>query len=71
LGLSSGIALSIATTVPRAVVSVRRSLVISGSSQDGFPLKKFNTITKDLVLFLSWLRWSAYESLLAIALAFG
>jgi len=46
--LTPGIALSIATTAPRAVVSVRRSLVVSGSSQDGFPLKKINTIKKAL-----------------------
>ncbi|MDP6658111.1 MAG: hypothetical protein QF607_07165, partial [Nitrospinaceae bacterium] len=67
----SGIALGVATTAPRAIVSVRRSLVVSGSSQDGFPLKKFNTIKKGFVFFLSWQRWPAYESFLAIAVAFG
>ncbi|HJN99320.1 MAG TPA: hypothetical protein QGF86_00470 [Nitrospinaceae bacterium] len=46
--MTPGIALSIATTAPRAVISVRRSLVVSGSSQDGFPLKKINTIKKAL-----------------------
>ena len=53
MGSSPGIALGIAITAPRAVVPVRRSLVASGSSQDGFPLKKIKTIKK--VLFLSQL----------------
>jgi hypothetical protein len=51
LGSSPGIALGIAITAPRAVVPVRRSLVASGSSQDGFPLKKINTIKKALFFF--------------------
>jgi hypothetical protein len=54
--LTPGIALSIATTAPRAVISVRRSLVVSGSSQDGFPLKKNQHNQKGFVFFLSWLK---------------
>jgi hypothetical protein len=49
--LTPGIALSIATTAPRAVISVRRSLVVSGSSQDGFPLKKNQHNQKGFVFF--------------------